>query len=131
MTNQEVFDKVATHLLTQGKQSVNAGGTCLYRGPGGTSCAVGCLIPDKVYREEMEGNDLARLPHVRGLKTALGVGARLDPNDTRFDLLYALQGAHDILDNWWNDMQKLRDALQRIAADFGLSPAVVTNWVKE
>lgn len=55
MTNQEIFDKVATHLLSQGKRSALGGVGCAYRGDGGLQCAIGCLIPDELYRYELEG----------------------------------------------------------------------------
>lgn len=56
MTAQEVFDAVATHLLTQNARSVteDSPGTCLYRGPEGRKCAIGALIPDSLYRPEIE-----------------------------------------------------------------------------
>lgn len=55
-TAQEVFDKVANHLLTQNKKSIDEGlDECLYRSPDGLKCAIGCLIPDDMYKEEMEG----------------------------------------------------------------------------
>ncbi len=49
MNAQEIFDKVAAHLLAQGIRSdmrCGDGSRCLYRGPGGTCCAVGVLIGD-------------------------------------------------------------------------------------
>ncbi len=50
MNAQEIFDKVAAHLLAQGIRSELRSGEaqprCLYRGPGGTCCAVGVLIGD-------------------------------------------------------------------------------------
>ncbi len=54
MNNQEILDKVATHLLTQNKKAYNHG-NCLYRGPDNTKCAVGCLIPDDKYDIGIEG----------------------------------------------------------------------------
>jgi len=53
LTIQEIFDKVTTHLLTQNKQS-KEGKVCLYRGPNGTMCAVGCLIKDEFYYDGLE-----------------------------------------------------------------------------
>lgn len=52
-TAQEVFDQVATHLLTQNKRS-ERGGRCTYQGINGTKCAAGCLISDDEYIPEME-----------------------------------------------------------------------------
>ena len=54
LTEQEIFDKVSTHLLRQGGRS-SFGGACKYRGEHGLKCAAGCLIPDDKYVPEMEG----------------------------------------------------------------------------
>lgn len=54
MTAQEIFNKVATHLATQKVASFQRFRGCLYRGPNGTSCAVGCLIPDSAYSPDFE-----------------------------------------------------------------------------
>lgn len=51
---QEVFDKVATHLLKQGSRS-EFGGGCAYRSPDGKMCAVGCLLQDEQYSPKLEG----------------------------------------------------------------------------
>lgn len=56
MTSQEIFDIVVTHLRKQGKPAMNNIGGCSYRGVDGTKCAVGCLIPDSIYKSEMEGS---------------------------------------------------------------------------
>lgn len=62
---QQVFDKVAKHLLTQNARSVrktpdedycDAGeDQCAYRGDDGKMCAVGCLISDEEYTPYFEG----------------------------------------------------------------------------
>lgn len=56
MNAQQIFDKVATHLLTQKKRALSKGKlrTCLYRAPDGRKCAAGCLISDRLYHENME-----------------------------------------------------------------------------
>jgi len=59
-TMQETFDKVATHLLTQNKKSgvtIETRFNCMYRGPNGLMCAIGCLIPDELYDSEMDCGD--------------------------------------------------------------------------
>ena len=53
MTDQELFDRVVTHLAKQGRRAM-ARVACLYRTPDGLKCAIGCLIPDEKYRAEME-----------------------------------------------------------------------------
>lgn len=52
-SEQETFDIVARFLLNQKEKSTN-GKLCLYRGPNGTKCAAGCLIPDDKYFSELE-----------------------------------------------------------------------------
>lgn len=44
-TEQEVFDYIVNHLLTQNAKSQDDG-TCLYLNPEGLKCAAGCLIAD-------------------------------------------------------------------------------------
>lgn len=51
-TEQQVFNQVVTHLLTQNQQSLSARGDCLYRA-GELKCAAGCLIGDDEYNEEV------------------------------------------------------------------------------
>lgn len=67
MNKQKVFDKVATHLLTQKRKSMKRtrkdcfdgkGVLCMYRGPNGTMCAVGCLIKDKYYDPNLENKNV-------------------------------------------------------------------------
>lgn len=55
LTNQKVFDKVARHLLTQGKRAQNENRDCMYRAPDGSKCEAGCLIPDDLYDKSIEG----------------------------------------------------------------------------
>ena len=59
MTNQEIFDKVHQHLLTQQSAAIEDG-SCAYRA-GAKSCAVGALIPDCLYTPEIEGASVAAL----------------------------------------------------------------------
>ena len=63
MTEQEIFDKVTVHLLTQNLKSRETpwGGKCKYRDDRGHKCAVGILIPDELYKPEMEGFTYAAL----------------------------------------------------------------------
>ena len=56
-TEQEVFDQIATHLLTQNKKARNKLDTrCNYKSADGLSCAAGCLIADDEYDESFEAN---------------------------------------------------------------------------
>jgi hypothetical protein len=86
-TAQEVFDQVATHLLTQNKKSaemisVEIAG-CRYRSSDGLKCAAGCLIGDDEYSREMETRSWRYLIHIN-----------LVP-DKHSDLICRLQKIHD------------------------------------
>lgn len=57
MNHQEIFNKVAEHLLTQNAKAM-LGEECVYRSEDGCRCAIGCLIPDELYRPEFEGKNV-------------------------------------------------------------------------
>lgn len=91
MTHQEIFNRVVTHLLTQKKRSINAGG-CAYRDGAGNSCAAGCLIPDEHYTRAIEHHVVGDECVNEILAKSLGVEA-LSPTDIAF--LRELQKIHD------------------------------------
>ena len=88
MNEQEAFDKVARHLLKQGKKAIIHEGTenemCQYRTSEGLMCAVGCLILDEDYDVKIEGNAVA---FVRDEVPCLG--------ELPLHLLEILQSVHD------------------------------------
>lgn len=88
MTKQQIFDKVATHLLTQ-RQVSRDGVQCIYRADNGFRCAIGCLIPDDKYKPNMEGQAIK--PLLEQHKDLLGfpIGPR------NLKLLKDLQQIHD------------------------------------
>lgn len=53
-TAQQWFDKAVKKLSEQKEQSIDENGDCLYRGPGKLRCAIGHLIPNRIYTKEME-----------------------------------------------------------------------------
>lgn len=95
---QTIYDKVATHLLTQGKPAVapvpdqngkpSGMTSCAYRGTGGTACAVGCLISDSDYDPSMEGMGVDDVIS-RFVRPGIGM---LEPFER---LLVTLQRIHD------------------------------------
>lgn len=87
-SKQKIFDKVAKHLLTQMRQSMNEDGdTCRYRGTGGTSCAVGCLI---------ESDELARELDAGHFTDVYNIAKKLPfPIKHQVDFLAELQEVHD------------------------------------
>lgn len=122
MTPQEIFDTVATHLFTQGEQAktINEDGEsmCAYRSPEGKKCAVGCLIPDELYRDDMEGCTASTIAD-----DDYGLPAWFATN---YALLSSLQRAHDFDENWESEAT-LKTSLSNLANEYSLSPEVLDS----
>lgn len=120
-TLQSIFDQVARHLLTQGSKSRDARtDMCFYRQDGGRKCAVGCLIPDELYTDEIEGCTVDELlfDHPE-FSEKFG----LEDGDEREQLLFDLQKTHDVC-----DVDSWLEKLEWIAGIHGLSPAVLEEF---
>lgn len=103
---QEVFDAVAKHLLTQNEKS-GAGTRCFYRHPmADLKCAIGALIPDKLYREDMDFGIMGGkrisviLRDERRKNRGTGVLSLFweDMGESEMDFLDDLQEVHDEYD---------------------------------
>ena len=95
LTEREIFDKVKNHLLAQGKRSTKIDPTveispCAYRGTDGLKCAIGCLIPDKLYFASLEGNDVQQLAYEHP-----EVFPNIEFTPEIISMLYELQIIHD------------------------------------
>lgn len=111
---QEVFDKVATHLLKQKSRSYRKGG-CAYRGKEGKMCAVGCLIANEHYRPSLEGVNVQSESIQAALKDS---GINVTEN-MKF-MLEDLQACHD-----YNEVSMWPQALRRIAGHYKLNTEVL------
>jgi len=102
-TIQEVFDRVVAHLIKQGKQSLTEenrysySGGCSYRGVNGTSCAVGCLIPDDEYKVVLEGVSVIELLGEKSVPTLNSLNDNIEGLEC---ILLDLQVFHDNAHNW-------------------------------
>jgi hypothetical protein len=120
MTDQEAFDAMCRHLLKMRRQTRDpATGACMYRGPRGTRCAVGALIPDEQYRSRFEGGyNLRRLTEeVRAL------------NEVNYELLQSVQALHDSEIYWGRKglLAHAKTRLREIAGIYNLFPAVLDS----
>lgn len=102
MTAQEVFDKVVNHLYTQGRPAKEDGKSCRYRGPNGTKCAVGCLIPDDEYRPIME------------YKIVCSINRMIDQHLIEAPVTKKLIGEHE---NMLSDLQLVHDQFVKLNKD--------------
>lgn len=89
MMDQELFDIVAKHLLTQNQPAV-AYGRCAYRS-GDLKCAVGCLIDDKNYNEDIEGKSIKHEKVIKAVENSLGTPLSKE----KINFLSDLQDIHD------------------------------------
>lgn len=116
-TKQEIFDKVATHLLRQGARSVDDFGDCMYRGEFGRMCAVGCLIPDQCYSTKIEMQIVQPVAELRDEKNdnARAMADALEcagiADDALIPLLRDLQRLHDNadVDEWEAELSEVAE----------------------
>jgi len=118
-TQQEIFDIVSNHLLTQNEKAENGTDLCVYRSEDGLKCAIGCLIPDDEYDDNIEGISIGafvcenleldskeKLVLLNNIlkKEAIDV-------DEYFGLLKDLQNVHDFHDveDWYWSLEKVAD----------------------
>lgn len=95
--DQEAFDIVYKHMLTQKKRAMDAKGMgCRYRGAGGSKCAAGALIPDELYNPAYEDVNIRYI---------------LDPHDSEKD------GPADLIEHFKNVSLDLLAKLQNIHDD--------------
>lgn len=107
MNKQALFNRVATHLLTQGQRSIaaniafNGDPGCAYRGEDGLKCAVGVLISDSRYTPKMENLPVCQL--------ITKFGKRLPKFFTvHYNMLASLQDIHDRSseEHWRIDLER-------------------------
>lgn len=107
-TEQQVFDQVAKHLLTQNEKSMHPKSKlCLYRTSGGLKCAAGALISDEEYSPLMEMGSWRTLIRRHGVSKHCAA------------LISDLQYLHDgyTVSEW-------RDGLRRLARQYNLNEDV-------
>ena len=129
---QLVFDVVATHLFTQGKQA-REGSLCQYRTKAGLKCAVGALITDesweKLRREDFRNGSVDGIVNLLPEAFEPTIPAAMATDNGMLELLKALQQLHDS-DAYASYGVVWKEQSCFIAADFGLSITNVPQLVK-
>lgn len=122
-TDQEVFDQVVVHLITQGSQSVAVGSnTCMYRTKTGMKCAAGCLISEEEYSPDFEETSWDDLMYKRKVPK------------NHYQLIRQLQYAHD---SWRLSTRKMvtnrpiPSRLESVAHKFVLDASIIRTTVEE
>jgi hypothetical protein len=140
MAKQEVFDKVAAHLLTQKARAFRIAEICptgrneeicQYRAPDGKRCAIGCLIPDEwEFALEFEGSVAALIFTFDAVENLFEPGLTAQASEENLELLDdflpRLQHIHDGFKpfEWWG-------ALHTFAIDKGLNADVLDRFALE
>ena len=115
--DQTIFNRVAAHLLAQGRPSMRDNEEeCAYRGENNLRCALGCLIDDAHYREEIEGYTIREECVAQAVKKSLGLHYITERTAA---LLSDLQALHDL-----TPPEEWRDALKALAHTHGLELTV-------
>lgn len=120
MNDQEIFDTVAEHLFRQGTRAYDVDQGCLYRGPNGTKCAVGCLIRDNDYTPKMENKSVYALEEDGLLPEYLTKNVKL---------MSSLQMVHDTAG--WSNRDEMRQALEEVAGIFNLDASKIATQTGE
>ena len=98
-TEQQIFDQVKNHMLTQMKKSMlgSNGDICAYRGFDGLQCAAGCLMSDE---------EASKMPEQKSWYALLI--KEFVPKD-HFELISELQDIHDVEnpDEWAESLEYL------------------------
>jgi len=111
---QHEFNAVCEHLIKQGKPAMGEEG-CMYRAEDGAMCAVGCRIPDSLYKPEMEGMALESL--------VAQFSVFLPPEIVEYyDMFKDMQRAHDNMSVLDSDemIPFLKRQLRKVAHDYAL-----------
>lgn len=113
MNNRETFLKVKQHLLCQRQKAVTVSGSCAYRAPNGLVCAVGCLIKDEHYTEEIEFCAMPTHSYLTPKQAMLIKALRSSGCDASIDLLWELQYIHDSIfpGKWKDELDRLEKTL--------------------
>ena len=117
MTRQEIFDTIVAHLHAQGQPAIS-GSSCFYRSPTGLKCAVGCLIPDDKYSQEIEHDAVTSAPVQ---DWAYRVGLTFIRDHKAF--LSRMQDVHDI----HAQGRVFLPAMQDVVREYGLSTELLMN----
>lgn len=99
MTTKEIFDKMVNHLLTQGRQASSDSGMCKYRftlnNHQTISCAIGGIILDEFYSEDLEGARISNSEYGADVVTAVEKSVGRAITEEEVGLFQRMQIMHD------------------------------------
>lgn len=129
MNQQEIYNTVRDHLLSQKSKALSPSGSkCMYRGALGTKCAIGCLLPDEIATPELDSiGSVGLILHTVGpnsrftgperIATAKAAVDFLGLTEDNHQFFAGLQTIHDGRQPW-----EWADALASFALSYNLIP---------
>ena len=124
LTKQQMAEGIYDWFFVKGNTQALRGKTetdkrCMYRGPNGTKCAVGCLIPDEMYLPEMEssGDVYSIIRSYKNIATYLNAKYNID-------FLEQCQKWHD---RHFNNHTYLKDVFVENEIDITNMPLLLTQ----
>jgi hypothetical protein len=111
MDTQEAYELMRAWLTRPGA-AISLDSVCMYRSSDGNRCAVGCLIPDNLYDDSIEGGTVVSWVHKEN--NLWKYFTNVD-----FDFLIEAQILHDLMQNWSTGKFNVQ-ALDKLAIEFGL-----------
>jgi hypothetical protein len=112
MNRQIMFNRVANHLLTQLKHSIDATSNNAYRGISGRKCGIGALIDDQFYSPELEFKTSSSPQVSKAIACTFNLKS-MTWEDIKFIL--TLQSVHDM-----NRVEDWATRLRELALHYGL-----------
>lgn len=111
ITNQVAFDQIWEYFVVQGNPQSEERQSCKLRTVSGKRCAIGLLIPDELYKSEMEGEAAQDLTTKH---------PQLEPHLPESLFSIALQEAHDEPSSE-TFSQEIEIHLRQVAQDYKLT----------
>lgn len=140
MTLQEIFDRTARHLFTQGGPAKiqppnEPHPACAYRGNEGRKCAAGIWIKDEHYSPALEGMLIDSTGDIIRMETPLRLALDFK-EDAELILLSKLQNIHDTAsttmdarswDRVWAGNSGIAARLWKLARDYEFNTDVISE----
>ena len=112
ITNQELFDRIAIHLLLQAEKSEDYSNVCLYRSVEGNACAIGCLIKEEDYYHNNTYREIeARNINASEVQSVVSKSLDVTLSKGNIGILEELQKIHDEYSpaQWFNSLSRLAE----------------------
>lgn len=110
-TAQQLYETVVLHQRKQGQKShvklAEGDYSCRYRGSDGRKCAIGCLIPDDVYKPAMEGGDVSDI--IAKDLLPLNLAAEFHKNLRLLSLLQKIHDESNSFEDWEKQWRMVAD----------------------